>query len=668
MSDRNVSIRRYMPESASYGSHGMSVEALMTLVKANNVAGLKRELSLGSYTQEDLHRLLFQACYKNGQSIVDMLVDHPCYTTGVLAKIVVNALKCMQTEFAFCLLRHQAFRERAIDAALHEAAARKDDGELEALITALIKAEADIGSRNEAGNTALEIARSAGYVGDKLVALLQPQVETPMTGSSMQFEYAPLLLELPPEVMSLCLDNISVTDRKTISAGSGACHSLYLLLKDKRKNAYGIYRSENLESIPLAQRAGQYHELISSLEKETTLSMSGQPSEHKTLILYNLIVQIRNLNEADRGAAYEAAFEACVAMPREKSLLPELARTLDCLPSGKRDAASKAILNAARMLMCTDDVMQLLTLNCRAVQICSMHNTMDLQPRFTALALDCIALPEAWRLDTVLHLIRMIAANNDESVQGKALYSLMSIIESLPTTDKAEALLNFAGHFSSFPRKDFPWIGIFTWFLEQAATLTLAAHYELCQCLCDKVNLTQPFVRSDIFEKLGIRAREFAPEDRISLLRNLSNQIVCVSDSHKKRENWFKWLVAESATLFPEHQRQLLIDLCCRLDELDHEPRVNAYLLIVSKMAGLPPPEQYNLMNGRGLLGKISYLAKDARLGVFKSLADIVSTMPDFYRKPLVRQMTGDECLRLMPASPERDKICAALADTVQSV
>ena len=162
--------------------------------------------------------------------------------------------------------------------------------------------------------------------------------------------------------------------------------------------------------------------------------------------------------------------------------------------------------------------------------------------------------------------------------------------------------------------------------------------------------------------------RNFLPEERTRLLCDLSIYIACVPASLEMRQRWFSWMVAESTTLLPEHQRQLLVDLCCRLDELDHKPRVDAYMLIISKMPGLPPPEQYNLMNGRGLLGKISYLSKDARLAVFKSLADVVSTMPDAQRKPNARYMTGDECLRLMPATPEREKVCAALADMLKSV
>ena len=647
----------------------MSVETLLTLVKANNVAGLKRELSLGSYTQEDLHRLLFQACYEDRQPIVDMLVDHPCYTTGVLAKIVVDALDCMQAEFASCLLGHQAFRERAIDAALHEAAGRKDEGDLEALITALINAGAGTGSCNEAGCTALEIARSAGYVGDKLVALLQPEVKPPMSGSSMSLKYAPLSLALLPEVMSLCLDNISVSDRKTIGAASGACQGFYLFLMDKRKNAQLLHWAENLDAIPLSRRADRFHQLLRSLGQVSTSSASTQDSKSKVLILCNLIRQIKNLsNKVDMEAAYQATLKTCTAMPQQNSLLPELARTLDCLPSFMRETEVKVLLDEARRLNYPDDAMQLLSLKCRAVRVCCMPNMTDLAPRFEALACDCIALPGTMRLEMALDMTRMIAANEDEVAQFKGWVPLATVVESLVAMDKTRALLDFASHFSDFPEVEFPWGGIIRWFLKQAATLDQPDDYRVSYALCRGISLVNAMVRSDLFENLAIHARHFPPAERTTLLCELPIYMGCIPNSHKTRENWFKWMVAESATLLPEHQRQLLIGLCCRLDELDHEPRVVAYLLIVSKMAGLPPPEQYNLMNGRGLLGKIRYLAKDARLGVFKSLAAIVGTMPDFYRKPLVQHMTGDECLRLMPASPERDKICAALADTVKSV
>jgi hypothetical protein len=275
-------------------------------------------------------------------------------------------------------------------------------------------------------------------------------------------------------------------------------------------------------------------------------------------------------------------------------------------------------------------------------------------------------LPETMRLDKALEMTRMIAANKDETSQNKGWYQLAAVVESLVAVDKTKALLDIASHFADFP-KVFPWFGIIKWFIRQAATLEQSDNCRVCHVLARTISWLQVGMRAELFEMLAIHARNFPSDERTRLLCEISNYIACVPDSREVRDRWFHWMVAESTTLLPEHQCQLLIELCCRLDELDHKPRVDAYLLIVSKMAGLPPAEQYKLMNGRGLLGKISYLSKDTRLGVFKSLADVVSAMPDFYRKPIARYMTGDECLRLMPATPERDKICAALTDMLTS-
>lgn len=668
MSDRNVSGRRYMPESTSSGSRGMPIATLLQMVKANNLPGLKRELSQGSYTQDDLHSLLFQACYKERHSVVDMLVDHPCYTTEVLARIVVDALDCMQVEFASCLLDHAAFRERALNAALHEAAGRKDEGDLEDKITALINAGADTGSRDKAGRIALEIAKSSGYVTDTLAGLLQPCAVPATTQSSTAFTVQAIPLQLPPEIMHLCLDNIAATDRKTIGAASATCQQFYLLLTDKRKEAQSLHSAGNLDSVPFMRRAGRFHHLLAVVGKASPSSVSRQDSGSKVSILCKLIPQIRNLvDKADMEAAYQATLKACAAMPQQYRLLPELARTLDCLPLAKRGAAAEVLLEQARTLKYPDDAMQLLSLNCRMVQACCMPNQWDLEQMFEALARDCIALPETMRLDKALDMTRMIAANKDETSQNKGWYQLAAVVESLVAVDKAKALLDIASHFADFP-KGFPWFGIMKWFIRQAATLQQSDNCRVCLVLPRAISWLQADARFDLFEALANHARNFPSEERTRLLCELSNYIACVPNSRTMRERWFYKMAAESIALLPAHQCQLLIELCCRLDELDPEPRVDGYKLIVMMVRRLPPAEQYDLMNGRGLLGKLSYLPKDARLAAFKFLAKVVGPMPDSFRTPIARHMTGDECLRLIPASPERDKICAALANMLKSV
>jgi hypothetical protein len=669
MGDRNVSGRRAGPVAASNGSSGMPIEVMLQMVKANNVLGLERALNQGSYAQDDLHSLLFQACYKDRQSIVDMLVDHLRFTIDVLACIVVDALECMQAEFAFYLLGNSAFRDRALNAALHEASGRKDKGDLEDQITALTKAGADTGSRDKAGRTALEIAKRSGYVTDTLAALLQPCTRPATAQLATAFTSLATPLQLPPEIMHLCMDNIAATDRQTIGAASGTCQQLYLLLMDKRKWAQSLHWAEKLDSIPLSRRAGRFHHLLAVVGKASPSSASRQDFGSKVSILCKLIPQIRNLiNEADMEAAYQATLKACVAMPRQNRLLPDLARTLDCLPLAKRSAAAKVLLEQVRTLNYPDDAMQLLSLNCRMVQVCCMPNQWDLEPKFKVLARNCIALPETMRLDKALDMTRMIAANEDEISQEKGWYQLAAVVESLAGVDKAKALLDIASHFSDFPKVGFPWFGIIRWVITQAATLEQSDNCRVCHVLARTISWLQVGMRADLFEMLAIHARNFPSDERTRLLCVISNYFACVPNSHEVRDRWFRWMVAESTTLLPEHQSQLLIELCCRLDELDHKPRVDAFLLIVSKMPGLPPAEQYKLVNGRGLFAKISYLSKDSRLGVFKCLADVVGTMPDFYRRPIARFMAGDECLRMIPASPERDKICAALANMLKSV
>lgn len=651
--------------STAHGSPRASIEALLKLVKANKPAELKQELGRGNRTQQDLHSLLFEACYRNREVIVDMLVDHPCYTTQGLAKIVVDALESMQSEFAFYLLGHEAFRGRALNAALHEAAGRKDDGDLEEMIAALIKAGADTGSRNQAGRTALEIARSAGYVSDSLAELLQPASALPVAAvpTGPQVADALALPGLPPEILYLCLDNIPLLDRKTINSASRACSDFHLHLTEKREDARALFRSANLGSIPVNRRADHFRELIGRLEKNAASSASGKDSGNMALILSNLIQQIRHLKKgAERTDAYDRTLKVCLALPQATRFLPELARTLDCLSAGEREPASKVLLAAAGKLSCSDNGMRLLAASCRLVSICCMHNAMDLEPRFKALAKECILLPDANRLDITLDWMRMLSANKDEIAQFKGLASLQSLIASLPLADKAIALTRFADHFSGFPQYQFPWIGIFEWFVKQISALAQPDYRLLCHRLLEEVSARRSEALDQILKKLAKGARSFTPNDRVSLLCDLATRLSAIPNDHKMRESWFRWLVTESVALLPEHRRQLLTELCCCLHTLHGSARVESYLLIVSQMKSLPASEQFNLMNGAGLLAKLHYLRDSARLVAFKSLADIVDAMPLEQRLIISWYMLSEACLQLVPASPERDIVCAALA------
>ena len=185
MADRVAGGRGYEPAYSGYERQGGTVRSMLNMVKNRNLAGLEAALRREALEQEDLHTVLFKACYKDAGPIVDMLVGHPAYTPRILAKIVVDALEGMQAEFAFYLLGLPSFRDRALNAALHEAAGRMDEDERHSMVKELVRLGADPASRDEKGRTALEIARSVGSADPVLLDLLRVQAQSPASTSAV---------------------------------------------------------------------------------------------------------------------------------------------------------------------------------------------------------------------------------------------------------------------------------------------------------------------------------------------------------------------------------------------------------------------------------------------------------------------------------------------------
>lgn len=158
---------------------------MLNMVKNRNQKGLEIALRREKMDQEDLHTILFTACFKGAAAIVEMLVKHPAYTPRILAQIVVDALEGMQAEFAFYLLGLPSFRDRALTAALHEAAGRTDEEERYRMVKELVRLGADTSSRDENGRTALDIAKSVGSANPRLLNLLRLQTQSLASASAV---------------------------------------------------------------------------------------------------------------------------------------------------------------------------------------------------------------------------------------------------------------------------------------------------------------------------------------------------------------------------------------------------------------------------------------------------------------------------------------------------
>lgn len=191
MADRVVGGRGYEPAYSGYRLQDGTLQTMLNMVKNRNLAGLEAALRREELDQEDLHTVLFKACYKNAGPIVEMLVRHPAYTPRILAQIVVDALDGMQAEFAFYLLDLPSFRDRALNAALHEAAGRTDEDERRSMVKELVRLGADTSSRDEKGRTALEIAKSAGSTDPVLLDLLHVQTQSSAHTSAVAAPHSP---------------------------------------------------------------------------------------------------------------------------------------------------------------------------------------------------------------------------------------------------------------------------------------------------------------------------------------------------------------------------------------------------------------------------------------------------------------------------------------------
>jgi hypothetical protein len=644
---------------------------MMEMIKKNDLKGLERTLSQQQHDSEELHKLLVQAYNKEREGIVEMLIQHPCYTPRVLAKIVVDAFEFMQAEFAFYLLNRASFCAQALNASLHETAARKDEGDLERIIGALVKMGADTSSRDESGRTAQDIVRASGQanltiVNFTLINLLRPKPAPAEKPASPMFRQAATAIGLPSDVLAHCFSYIPLADRKTIGSASSVCQRFYVELQDNRKAARTMHEAGKLGSRTTGRRAGHFHELVKSLHEEGMAS--AHRPEYKASILSCLIRQIRHLKkEAATERAFMAALDACIVLPGpdRNGVLMDLACMLKHLPSNARENASEVLSEKAGRLARADDVNGL-RLILRGSQLCRLLDAMDLGGRLEALARDCNALPPANRTMVVHRLIPIIAAIRDNALaQCKALSPLQSMIDSLPVEGKMKALLSLYSRLHLVPGS-LLWVGMFTWSMKQASQLNQADKSKVGLALCKHLHHLESDMRLYSFKELAGTSREFLPEYRVRLLRDLARGI-SILPNNGAREEWFRTLVGDSTDLSPGDRAGILFSLCCRLEEFDSKPRTEMYMLLVQQLYSLPSREKASLMAGRGLGDKLRYLSgNDARHAAYRALAEFALELAHEDRKPVVNHMTSDAVLRHVPDMAEKDAVCAKLRASVE--
>jgi hypothetical protein len=292
-------------------------------------------------------------------------------------------------------------------------------------------------------------------------------------------------------------------------------------------------------------------------------------------------------------------------------------------------------------------------------------------------------LHEQDRLRVVLETIENIKRNKDEIVQGKAIYSLEAMMDSLAGQAKAAGLHSYCESFNAFSRK-LPWPGIVKRCMARAREFDPATNAVLCGKIASALDHFRQDIRCEVVEDLLDQARGFAEPDRLELMRVFAQELEHLfkksvssgqKDVHRNGtvawiEKTFCKLVTECASLKPENAAMILVLLCNRLGEFESAKRVEMYMLLTKQLRILPPPQRLHLIDGRGwgLISNLTWLPDAQRAIAYEAIADAIVLLPEKERRSVVVDLLDrQEVWRKVPAGPEREGINKRLRDSIQS-
>jgi hypothetical protein len=425
-------------------------------------------------------------------------------------------------------------------------------------------------------------------------------------------------------------------------------------LQTKHDAAQLLDQAGKLQELPSRQRLERFREICMMLNASST--GSGFAASERTDICISLIQQIDKLKS---GEARQIAFtsmlsEYSLAPDADKNrILTELARMLPSLSRKEAEAAAAALVEAAQKFVSAEEL-SALPLRCRAIVLGASPNSKELEPECMGLAKDYQALPQAMRLGIVLELIRAVVANEDEIAQLKMLRPLMEMVDGLGEADRPAALLSLCEDLSAL-KGAMPWPWIFKRIATQSASLSPADKPGIYAKLCGNFGALSAAGNLELFDTVLLLSRELATKDRAALLLFLAqNMAVLAEKGGRFLEQGFHALISACADLEPDRAAPILVVLCCRLEELKADRRMEVYMLLVSQLKVLSPKAQRTLLKGWGLIHKLSYLPEKDRVAAYKALADWALQLAEDERKAAVKALTDrEEALRHLPRTGE---------------